>query len=233
MATWRHCNPKSDIIDVHPFLLQANAHVFPGGVLDNADFSPKWLDLFGEIKSHSSGQPFSSIINMKDSNAPRLPLYSTIPNDSGSLRGEIAFRICAIREMFEEAGLLLARDSSDVDTVLDLLPGSFKPAVKLLPDSVLEEWRERVHSNAEEFITMCKYIINLLMLAMRFSALHLQCHSRELECVPDIWSLIEWSDWLTPRNSKRRYDTVFYMCFVETKPPATPDGAEVKSATVS
>ena len=63
--------------------------------------------------------------------------------------------------------------------------------------------------------------------------LHLKCQSRELECVPDIWSLIEWSDWLTPRNSKRRYDTVFYMTFVETKPPATPDGAEVMSATVS
>lgn len=58
--------------------------------------------------------------------------------------------------MFEEAGVLLARDSSDVDTVLDHLPGSFRPAVKLLPNTVLEEWRERVHSNAEEFITMCR-----------------------------------------------------------------------------
>ena len=141
---------------MHPFLLQANAHVFPGGVLDDADFSPKWLDLFVAIESHTGRQPFTPILNMKDSNAPRLPLYSTTPNDSDSLRGEIAFRICAIREMFEEAGLLLARDSSDVGTVLDLLPGSFRPAVKLLPNSVLEEWRERVHSNAEEFITMCR-----------------------------------------------------------------------------
>lgn len=55
---------------------------------------------------------------------------------------------------------------------------------------------------------------------------------RELECVPDIWSLIEWSNWLTPRNSRRRYDTVFYMCFVESKPPASADGAEVISSTV-
>lgn len=145
---------QSDI--VHSFVLQANAHVFPGGVLDDADFSPKWLDLFDAVESHAKRQPFTSILNMKDSSAPRLPLYSTIPNDRGSLCGEIAFRICAIREMFEEAGLLLARDTSDVDTVLDLLPGSFRPAVKLLPSSVLEEWRERVHSNAEEFITMCR-----------------------------------------------------------------------------
>ena len=57
--------------------------------------------------------------------------------------------------------------------------------------------------------------------------------SRELECVPDIWSLIEWSNWLTPRNHNRRYDTVFYMCFVESKPPSSPDGEEVNSAIVS
>ena len=57
--------------------------------------------------------------------------------------------------------------------------------------------------------------------------------SRELECVPDIWSLIEWSNWLTPRNMKRRYDTVFYMCFVDSTPPTSPDGLEVKKAIVS
>ena len=93
---------------------------------------------------------------MKDSTAPRLPLYNTIPNDIDCIQGEIAFRICAIREMFEEAGVLLARDTSDVDTVFDLLPGSFRPAVKLLPIPLREQWRERVHSNAEEFITMCR-----------------------------------------------------------------------------
>ena len=127
--------------------------MFPGGVLDDADFSPKWLDLFHEIKPRR--QLFSPILNLKDSGAPRLPLYNTIPD---SIRGEIAFRICAIREMFEEAGVLLARDTSDIDTALDLLPGSFTPAVKLLPDSLREQWRERVHSNAEEFVTMCRSI---------------------------------------------------------------------------
>lgn len=136
-------------------MFQANTHVFPGGVLDDADYSPKWLDLFGAIKTHSSRQLFMSLLNMKDSRASRLPLYSTIPNNSDSIQGEIAFRICAIREMFEEAGMLLVRDSNDVDTVLNLLPGSFRPAVKLLPKPVLEHWRERVHHNAEDFITMC------------------------------------------------------------------------------
>lgn len=137
-------------------LLQANTHVFPGGVLDEADFSPRWLKLFGELQHCTSKKLFASILTLKDSSVPNLPLYSTVPSDVGSLQGEIAFRICAIREMFEEAGVLLARDNSDVDAVLDLIPGSFKPAVKLLPESVREQWRKRVHSDAEEFVTMCR-----------------------------------------------------------------------------
>ena len=55
---------------------------------------------------------------------------------------------------------------------------------------------------------------------------------RELRCVPDIWSLVEWSDWLTPRNMGRRYDTVFYLCCCETTPPISADGTEVVDAKV-
>ena len=55
---------------------------------------------------------------------------------------------------------------------------------------------------------------------------------RELHCLPDIWSLVEWSDWLTPRNLGRRYDTVFYLCCCETTPPINPDGTEVVDAQV-
>lgn len=55
---------------------------------------------------------------------------------------------------------------------------------------------------------------------------------RELRCVPDIWSLVEWSDWLTPRNMGRRYDTVFYLCCCETTPPISADGTEVVDARV-
>ena len=55
---------------------------------------------------------------------------------------------------------------------------------------------------------------------------------RELRCVPDIWSLVEWSNWLTPRNMGRRYDTVFYLCCCETTPPISADGTEVVDAKV-
>lgn len=68
----------------------------------------------------------------------------------------MAFRICAIREVFEEAGVLLVRDNEDVASKMDLLPGTFSPAVKVLPKGISEKWRKRVHSNAEEFATMCR-----------------------------------------------------------------------------
>ena len=133
--------------------MQANTHVFPGGVIDEADFSPKWINIFSELSHCATKNVFASIVNFKCSSAPRLPLYSTVPS---SIQGEIAFRICAIREMFEEAGVLLARDKNEIEAVLNLLPGSFKPAVKVLPDKLLEHWRKRVHSNANEFLKMCR-----------------------------------------------------------------------------
>ena len=51
--------------------------------------------------------------------------------------------------------------------------------------------------------------------------------------MPDIWSLIESSDWLTPRNYSRRFDTIFYTCYSEKKPESSPDQAEVTKTKVS
>ena len=68
----------------------------------------------------------------------------------------MALRICAIREVFEEAGVLLVRDKEDVASKMDLLPGTFSPTVKVLPEGISEKWRKRVHSNAEEFTTLCR-----------------------------------------------------------------------------
>lgn len=64
-----------------------------------------------------------------------------------------------------------------------------------------------------EFITLCK----------------------TFDVVPDIWSLSEWSNWLTPvimgdsppdTRSGRRYDTAFYLCMLDEAPPALHDEKE-------
>uniref|UniRef100_K7G2E0 Nudix hydrolase 19 n=1 Tax=Pelodiscus sinensis TaxID=13735 RepID=K7G2E0_PELSI len=45
---------------------------------------------------------------------------------------------------------------------------------------------------------------------------------RDLRCVPNIWALHEWGNWLTPvlraGRGGRRYDTAFYLCCLEERP---------------
>ena len=43
---------------------------------------------------------------------------------------------------------------------------------------------------------------------------------------------MEWSNWLTPRNYKRRYDTLFFTCYSEQKPEPLPDQQEVTDVKV-
>ena len=71
--------------------------------------------------------------------------------------GEIAYRICAIRELFEETGVLLVRQHEDMLRQISLYPGSMSPALMSLSHENLFQWRDRVHTNAYNFITMCRY----------------------------------------------------------------------------
>ena len=130
-------------------IFQPSTHVFPGGVLDKADHSSRWLDLF---KDAITPDPFSSLSTTKWQS--RLPMYQSLPGSV--IPGEVAFRICAIRELFEESGVLLARRRKDVSLVANLMPGSFQPAVKWLPSDMLNHWRARIHGDAFQFMEFCK-----------------------------------------------------------------------------
>ncbi|XP_040427244.1 nucleoside diphosphate-linked moiety X motif 19 isoform X2 [Cygnus olor] len=179
------------------------AHVFPGGVVEAADFSAAWLGLL-------PASPLCGLGSVKPppAGSSRAPIFATDRLQLGSpLPGEVAFRICAIRETFEEAGILL------------LVPGSGPgegggarplPAERLLPAAELGEWRRRVREDAGCFLQLC----------------------RHLGCVPNIWALHEWSNWLTPVGRAgpggRRYDTAFYLCCLDERPPhASEDEREV------
>lgn len=119
-------------------------------MLDKADYSPDWISIFTDQGRRIL--PFISITSLRKAS---LPIHSSVPAGS-PIVGEVALRICAIREFFEEAGILLARDNADVESVLDVIPGSFPPAIKQLSYPVLEEWRTRVHNDASQFMTMCR-----------------------------------------------------------------------------
>jgi len=126
--------------------MQNNSCVFPGGELKSADYCPSWLSVFSDYR-----QPFSSILSLRDSG---LPIFKTVPQGS-PLAGEVALRICAIREFFEETSILLARRRSEVKSVIDTFPGSFPPSIVRLAPHVLEKWRPRVHRDASQFPKMC------------------------------------------------------------------------------
>ncbi|CAM9440699.1 unnamed protein product [Bubo scandiacus] len=181
-----------------------SAHVFPGGLVEAADFSADWLGLLPASPRCGLGP-----VRPPPPGSRRAPLFATDRQWLGSpLPGEVAFRICAIRETFEEAGILL------------LVPGGGPaagggpapplPAERLPSAAELGEWRHRVQADPACFLQLC----------------------RHLGCVPNIWALQEWSNWLTPvgraGRGGRRYDTAFYLCCLEERPPhASQDDREV------
>ncbi|KAL8194881.1 UNVERIFIED_CONTAM: Nucleoside diphosphate-linked moiety X motif 19, mitochondrial [Gekko kuhli] len=177
-----------------------SAHVFPGGAVDAADFSAEWLQLLPEPPPRCGLGPVKA-------DGSRAPLFATERPELGSpLPGDVAFRICAIRETFEEAGVLLlaAADGGRPDPAGG--PARLLPAERLPPAAEMAEWRLRVQRQPACFLQLC----------------------RHLRCVPNIWALHEWSNWLTPVGRSRRYDTAFYLCCLgHGPPPASQDQVEV------
>ncbi|XP_028665900.2 nucleoside diphosphate-linked moiety X motif 19 [Erpetoichthys calabaricus] len=174
-----------------------NAYVFPGGLIDDADFSSDWVDIF---KPFSSLPGFGLGVVQQDPKT-RSPLFATDRIELGSLvPGEVAFRICAIRETFEESGILLALPQGRTGQKTGELPGAVQ-------QDELISWRARILQEPKQFTEMC----------------------RELQCMPNIWALYEWSNWLTPPDLRRkgRYDTAFFVCCIQDVPSTAHDKKEI------
>lgn len=190
-----------------------NAYVFPGGLVDASDFSSEWQEVFQSFTK----APNYGIGVVKQPADTRPPIFATDRAQLGSpIPGDVAFRICAVRETFEESGVLLAvpkheesgirvrtDDARDGDPQLSLTTLS-----GLWDRDVLSKWRSLVIGNSANFIKMCK----------------------ELQCLPNIWALHEWGNWLTPAgkySKQRRYDTAFYICCLRDTPHTLHDDKEI------
>ena len=180
--------------------------VFPGGTAHNVDFSSDWLKLFGATCPESAQIRFGFAKTVCKT-APMLyrlrdPEYSEVPS-------EVAFRICAVRETFQETGVLLAR-SADVAT-FQFNPNAVE-AYSFGEEHIknVEEWRLKVRKDPYEFIKLCK--------------------TRDI--VPDIWSLYDWSNWLSPADACKadckRLDTAFYVCCLTKCPYTSEDCNEME-----
>jgi len=191
-----------------------NALVFPGGVVDDSDKSGEWHRVFQRVMGSNMPDPPSSTTIPPEQRPPMFAPPMFTPHESQPAEAvdlDLAFRICAIRETFEEIGILLVRNAE----------GSRKHGLNAEETST---WRRFVHKNGENFRRLCE----------------------EVNMVPDVWSLYEWSNWLTPirlnaqrplskdvKRTPRRFDTMFYVAMLDTMPTAdsyAEDDAEVVKA---
>jgi len=162
----------------------AKAFVFPGGATNSADFSPQWLEYFAQ-NGFSQNK-----LNLQFVQDKRPPLYENSPT---ACLPEIGYRITAIRETFEETGVLICKaldkENQDIGSKFDI-----------------GEWQKRVYNDPCEFLNLC----------------------RRYSLCPDVWSLYEWCNWLTPEGmGPKRFDTIFYLCVIDSIPPVLIDGQEI------
>jgi len=184
--------------------------VFPGGVVQDSDHSSDWNMVFEKVL----GRPLSDMSCQPSSVASRFR-HNLLNN--WTLPPDVVYRICAIRETFEESGLLLATNHDH------LLSFTEPSVVSCSADELMKaaDQRQKVVQKPEYFLQMCK----------------------DLGVVPNIWALHDWRNWLTPVFRKvseppakpKRFNTMFYMCCVEcdSNPQTLADEYETTHTEVS
>lgn len=170
----------------------SRSSVFPGGVLDPSDLSPQWIKVFDP----ASPAALRSVVLPE--HAARPPILCTRP---GELAREVALRITAIRETFEESGLLIAQPHSTVQNHIQ----------------EIAEWRNQVMENGSKFLVMCQklhlypdisalklwsdWLTPIDLLGKRFDTVFFVAESNEESNVHVLQSEMQSSCWISPRNA--------------------------------
>ncbi|KAJ2895022.1 hypothetical protein MKZ38_006977 [Zalerion maritima] len=95
-----------------------------------------------------------------------------------------AYRIAAVRECFEECGILLARPKSSSSSS----PSQEESLIRLAPE-VRDQKRKEIHSHKTKFMDFMTSI----------------------DAEPDVSSLIPFTRWITPMGVKKRFTTQMYL----------------------
>lgn len=176
-----------------------NAIVFPGGVIEPADSTRNWLDLYSKL-------------GVRDARLAALRCDQDLDfiyqknSDDEQIERALSLRISAIRETFEEVGILLAKGQKDLAMDASGLYAVAKSGFDIT------HWQKEVRSDSGKFFDLCEL----------------------LKVVPDVFSLHSWSNWLTPTSiGKHRFDTVFFTASLQERPPLTMDTREVQHVVVS
>lgn len=175
--------------------------VFPGGRVELSDFDTKWYLLYA--KYGLSPATLDESIG-RDITGPRPPIVTSplsarevINSKQTILNPEIALRITAIRETFEEAGVLLL--TAPEERHQDCTPTQ-------LSSADLSTWQLRVRNDGSSFFDLC----DSLQMVPNIWHLH-------------EWT--NWLT--PTNNHNKRYDTIFYMVCLPRRPDVVVDNAEV------
>lgn len=130
----------------------ANAYVFPGGLAEKTDFAADWLSVFSKC-GVSEAQLRAEFVDSIDK--PRPPMIEkpiTLTHNESSAKlgdfipADIGFRINAIRETFEETGVLLVTRGAPI-------PGSKMCAFEENIDQNV--WRQKLRSEPRALLDLC------------------------------------------------------------------------------
>ncbi|XP_058818651.1 acyl-coenzyme A diphosphatase NUDT19-like [Topomyia yanbarensis] len=171
-----------------------NSIVFPGGAFDKQDEDPSWRRVFNRM-----GIPDELLLKLTRVAGSRPFIFN---NDSKEvLDRNISLRLTALREAFEEMGVLFGLEKEQAGAT----PNGYSNAVKV---SDTASWQTSIHNNEKPFSELFE----------------------KLDIVPDLFNMYEWSVWLTPALfRKRRFETAFYLIALDEMPPVLPEAHEVDS----
>jgi len=173
---------------------------FPGGTISLADSSKRWNDLY---QSANLGLDLISAKFM-DSGANRPVIYNPEYKEPEEiLSREVSFRITAIRETFEESGVLFCKPSGDPKLLDNFLSDK----------NEVNKWQKKISDEPENFVCLCDT---------------LQCVP-DLHALVE-WS--NWLTPPSYETKKRRFDTMFFMALIpstRSRPNVYPDGGEMAS----
>ena len=107
----------------------------------------------------------------------------------------------------------MAHDKADVKSDQFFNQSKQLTKVYVQDQDTVKSWQNRVKRNPEEFLDLFE----------------------DMRLVPDLLGLHEWANWMTPSWEKRRFDTMFFTCFLQRFPEnlIKLDHNEIESSVVS
>ncbi|KAJ8955468.1 hypothetical protein NQ318_003568 [Aromia moschata] len=85
----------------------------------------------------------------------------------------------------DKCGILICRNNKTIhDHKGEKLLGQL-----ILKVAEVKKWQKKVHNDPDQFLNMCT----------------------QLDIHPDVWSLHDWSNWMTPSELHHRFDTMFFI----------------------